>query len=193
MSTSTSRLRTTVLLLVAVLLAALVAPPPAADAHSRATKRMATVSGVPVHLPTSHAIYVGYHQASYRSVRPMRRHIGVLLPPRGRGTHRTGAVDVSVRRNTPVYAPVTGKVVEVKRYRLYGRTTDYRIRIVPDANRRMLTTVLHVESPTVRVGQRVKGGWTRIAKRARPLPFTSQIDRAVGRRYPHVHVETRRR
>jgi hypothetical protein len=91
-----------------------------------------------------------------------------------------------------VLSPVSGRVVEVKRYALYGRYPDARIRIVPDQNPQMLVTVLHVSDPTVRVGSRVRGGRTEIAKRATKFPFVSQIDRFAGP-YPHVHIEVRRR
>ncbi|MGH3440712.1 MAG: M23 family metallopeptidase [Nitriliruptorales bacterium] len=156
---------------------------------------LSKVDGVTLAVPSDHARLVGFHQAAYRVARNMRPGGGrgmLTLPSRGRGTGRRTAADVSVPRRTPIVSPVSGRVVEVRRYRLYGRYADVRIRIVPYSNSRRLVTVLHVSDPRVRVGSRVEAGRTVIAGRATAFPFRSQIDKHAGRN-PHVHVEVRTR
>lgn len=154
---------------------------------------LAKASGVRIYAPSPRTVHIGFHQAASGSSKPMRAALGTKMPSRGRGTAGTSAVDVAMVKGDAVRAPVTGTVVEVKRYALYGRYSDVRIRIVPDDNRRMLVTALHVTDPKVRVGQRVRGGADLIAGGARKFPFYSQIDGLGGRGNGHVHLEMRRR
>lgn len=138
--------------------------------------------------------YVGFHQASSRRTLPMRRWgrpLSRFMSSRGRGTHPAGAVDIPTPPGDDVYAPVTGRVVEARTYSLYGRYTDQRLRIVPDSDKRMLTTVLHVKGLRVRRGDRVVAGKTVIARSARKFPFWSQVDGYSGRPWGHAHIETR--
>lgn len=155
----------------------------------------AKVDGVKLAVPSDHVKMIGFHQASYRVARGMKP-TGLsnmrTLPSRGRGTNRRSAADIAVTANTPVFAPVTGRVVEVKRYNLYGRYADTRIRIVPDGRGDRLVTVLHVTGATVERGDWITAGSTKIARKATQFPFESQIDRFAGRG-PHVHVEVRSR
>lgn len=155
----------------------------------------ATVGGVELRLPSEHVRLVGFHQASSHAVlglRPAPRGGMTTLATRGRGTHRRSAADIAVPYGRAVLSPVTGRVVEVDHYALYGRTPDVKIRIVPDRNPDLLVTLLHVRDPRVKVGTRVWSGHTMVAGTANLLPFPSQIDRSVGR-LPHVHVEVRER
>lgn len=154
---------------------------------------MATTSGIRIFAPSPRPVHVGWHQSSGRSSLPMNARIGAKMPSRGRGTAGTSAVDVAMQPGDAVRAPVTGRVVAVQPYRLYGRYSDYRIRIVPDDNPRMLVTAIHVANPQVRPGQRVQGGADVIAGEARKFPFWSQIDGLGGRGRGHVHVELRPR
>ncbi len=167
------------------------------EAHARALPVFASVAGVEMRLPSYRTVLVGFHQASFAPARQMSSHNASLvdmtiLPSRGRPTGRRSAVDVAVLPDTPVMAPVSGRVVEVKRYALYGRYPDVRIRIVPAADTSMLVTVLHVTGAHVRVGDRVSAGETVLADHATQFPFASQIDRFAGR-HPHVHIEVRGR
>lgn len=155
----------------------------------------ASTAGVHIHAPSRHVVLVGFHQAAYAVARQLNAHDRVpmrTLPSRGRATGSRSATDVSVEPDTPILAPVSGRVVEVQRYALYGRYADARIRIVPDQNPQMLVSILHVTGPKVRVGDRIKGGRTVIAEKGTKFPFSSQIDRFAGS-YPHAHVEVRRR
>lgn len=166
----------------------------AKGADRERTLLFARIGRVAFHLPGRHPAYVGFHQASSRRALPMRRWgkpLSAFLGSRGRSTHRAGAVDIPMQPGDAVYAPVTGRVVETRTYSLYGRYTDQRLRIVPEDDRRMLTTVLHVKGLKVRRGDRVVAGKTVIASSARKFPFWSQVDGYSGRPWGHVHIETR--
>ncbi len=155
----------------------------------------ATVRGVTLFPPSRHVRLVGFHQASYRvaeEMNPTARHGMRTLASRRRGTPRQSAADVAVVPGTTVFAPVTGRVVEVHPYRLYGKYPDTKIRIVPDSNPSQLVTMLHVTGAKVRVGQHVEATRTPIAAHATFFPFWSQIENTTGRS-PHVHVEVRHR
>jgi hypothetical protein len=183
-----------VMLLSALTVAALVVPPPApAEAAPRATPVFARAGGVELHIPSRKAVVIGYHQANSRGNAIFKPRWGRTMSLRGRGTHRRSAVDVQVRRRARVVSPVSGRVTAVSRYRLYGRTRDLVIQIRPKGRPGLRATVLHVEGPRVRPGDRVVAGRTVIARRSRLLPFRSQIDRYSGKRLPHIHMELRRR
>lgn len=116
----------------------------------------------------------------------------VVLPTRRRPAGPTTAVDLSMSTGEPVASPVTGTVAVAEYYRLYGRTHDGLVEIVPDGRPDLRVRVLHVEDLRVQAGQRVRAGETHLAAGARLLPFPSQIDRHAGR-HPHAHVEVVRR
>jgi murein DD-endopeptidase MepM/ murein hydrolase activator NlpD len=163
--------------------------------QQRPTPVFATVGAVRFRVPSRHLHLIGFHEAAMRGAlrmgpqqnAPMR-----TLPTRNRSTPTRSAADVSVKSGTPVLSPVSGTVVGVDRYALYGKYPDLRIQIVPAGDRSKLVTVLHVTGATVRVGDRVASGETVIAERATKFPFRSQIDRFAGD-HPHVHVEIRNR
>jgi murein DD-endopeptidase MepM/ murein hydrolase activator NlpD len=156
----------------------------------------ASAEGVDIHVPSKHVVLIGFHQASF----PVAKQMDAIddgvemttLPSRGRGTGRRSAADVSVEPGTEVLAPVSGEVVEVQRYALYGRYPDVKVRIVPDDNPDMLVSIVHVTGAKVSVGDTVEGGVTVLAEESTQFPFASQIDRFAGR-LPHAHVEIRRR
>lgn len=162
------------------------------------TARIATVGGATLFGVAHRMLAVGFHQDAgaglpLAAVEPTRRerlrHPGhVVMPSRGRGTHRASAVDVAVDHAAVVRAPVTGTVVAVEDYALYGRTPDVLVHVVPDDDPGLLVRVHHVEDPVVAEGDRVVAGRTPLARRARLLPFPSQVDRISGARAPHVHI-----
>jgi murein DD-endopeptidase MepM/ murein hydrolase activator NlpD len=163
------------------------------EANKRPTAPFASAGGVRLHVPSRDVVLIGFHQAAFANVRQMAPRGDLpmtTMPSRGRGTGRRSAADVSVRPGTPVIAPATGRVVEVQHYALYGKYRDARIRIATPNG--MLVSVLHVTGPRVRVGDRVQGGETVIARQATKFPFFSQIDAFAGP-LPHVHIELRRR
>jgi murein DD-endopeptidase MepM/ murein hydrolase activator NlpD len=119
----------------------------------------------------------------------------MVLPTRGRAGAPTSAIDLAVAPGVEVPAPVTGEVVEVADFSLYGRTRDVLVKIRAADDPSVVVTAMHLVDPLVEVGDRVEGGVTPIAAAARQLPFDSQIDRFTaayrGQAGPHVHLEVR--
>jgi hypothetical protein len=80
---------------------------------------------------------------------------------------RTGppdnAADIGALAGAPVFAPVTGTVIEVKPYLLYGVHDDLEIHIQPTGWPEIDLVIIHVSDPTVKAGDLVTGGVTRIA------------------------------
>lgn len=73
------------------------------------------------------------------------------------------AVDVGALAGAPVFAPVTGTVIEVKLYQLYGAHEDLEIHIQPTGWPEIDLVIIHVTDSTVHAGDLVVGGITRIA------------------------------
>jgi murein DD-endopeptidase MepM/ murein hydrolase activator NlpD len=73
------------------------------------------------------------------------------------------AVDCGARPGTPVISPVTGTVMRIRPYKLYGRINDFEFNIKPDAWNDVDVIVLHVTDPLVAEGDRLVAGVTRIA------------------------------
>lgn len=117
----------------------------------------------------------------------------VVLPSRGRAAQPTTAIDLAVPEGQPILSPVTGTVITVDSYVLYGQHQDQIIRIAPDGRPDLAVKLIHLTGPSVQVGQRVVAGETPIAAGAQRLPFSSQIDRLTEERDgsvgPHVHLE----
>ena len=143
------------------------------------TEVFAQVDGLQLHKPSDELVVAGFHQASTPGSLAMDP-VGdraTVLPSRGRAYPRTSAVDLVLHDEEAVRAPVTGRVVESERYRLYDRHGDRRITIQPEGRSDLRVVVLHVEGARVEVGDRVEGGETVIARTARRFPFRSQVDR----------------
>jgi hypothetical protein len=84
------------------------------------------------------------------------------------------ATDVGADPGSDVFAPVTGTVVKVKKFDLYGKYPDYEIHIQPRGYPNVDCVLIHVDDITCAPGDRVAAGVTRIAavrkldKRVRP-------------------------
>lgn len=171
----------------------------------------AGVDGLPLQLPHARPLYVGFHEASRAealALDPVGRLIANdnptkftpgedgpgpayhVLSSRGRARPATSAVDVVLRTGSEVAAPVTGRVVEVRDYALYGSLRDWRIVIEPADRPDLHVVLIHLESPRVRVGDRVVAGSTPLAT-VRLLPMPSHVDYALNERHPHVHIEAK--
>lgn len=151
-----------------------------------------SIEGVQLHLPSRDVLLAGWHEAAGPTALPMQRgsqEVAVDLPSRGRPFHPHSALDVAVTPGTEALSPVTGTVVEVSPYVLYGKHPDTRIVIQPDDAPHLGVGVLHVTGPLVTVGQHVTAG-TPLASEATQFPFASQIDRFAGRA-PHIHMEVK--
>lgn len=109
-------------------------------------------------------------------------------------TNRRGppdtAVDIGAAPGTTVLAPVTGRVVAIRPYRLYDAHDDHEIHIEPAGRPGINVVLIHVADPQVAVGDRVVGGQTPIAK-VRLL--SNVISHQLGDYTPcggdHVHIQ----
>lgn len=185
------------------------APAPQQDAAL--PQPFATVGAVELRLPGV-VRGLGFHESANRRTLPMApigrgdvhttREFAIsdqagdarwmVMPSRRRMQGPTTAADIAMPRDQPVVAPVTGTVIGVSNYALYGRVPDQLIEIVADADPNLVIRVLHVHGMSVEPGQRIEAGVTPLAAGARVLPFRSQIDRFLGA-HPHVHIEVAHR
>lgn len=179
---------------------------------------IATLDGIELVNPAPEATLVGFHEAAGPGPLPLtpawvledhnphrskpvpagdhpegRGPDLLVLPSRGRSAHATTAVDVAVPEGRPVVSPVSGTVLSVERFVLYGQHEDHIIRVAPDGRPDLAVKLVHVVGPQVAVGQRVDAGRTTLAAGAKRFPFSSQIDRFTQQRGvgvgPHVHIE----
>lgn len=182
---------------------------------------IAVLEGVELVNPAPAATVLGFHEAAgpgplpltpayvledHNAERPKPRPVGrvpeddtlelIVLPSRGRPAEATTAIDVAVPEGEPVVSPVSGTVLTVDRYILYGAHEDHIIRISPDGRPDLAVKLIHVVGPEVAVGDRVEAGRTTVAAGAKLLPVSSQIDRFTEERGfgtgPHVHLEVER-
>lgn len=177
-----------------------------------ATPLVARMDEVELHLVSSSALLVGYHEAS-RSQALAFDPVGTIVanenptkfdPPaddadgveylvlssRGRPQPATSAIDVVLPEGEAVRSPVDGEVVDVRPYRLYGSHDDTRIEIVPTARPDLRVVLIHVAGARVGVGDVVWAGETVLADHGNRFPFSSHIDRYLEpERHPHVHIE----
>jgi len=72
------------------------------------------------------------------------------------------AVDVGAVPGTTILAPVSGTIVLVKPYLLYGKYDDFRVHIRPDGHPKLDVVMIHIEGPMVKAGDRVEAGITKI-------------------------------
>ncbi len=177
-------------------------PPPAP-----APRVVATVDGVELVEPSTALAAIGFHEGATTAatLTPVGRAVGNapgiatppatdgpdyrIMPSRGRAAGPTSAIDLALPETEAVHAVVTGTVVNVQDYLLYGETPDVLIEIVPDGQPDLKVQLFHVRDPQVAIGDRVTAGETVLAAQPRLLPFGSQIDRFVGHAGPHVHVQ----
>jgi hypothetical protein len=73
------------------------------------------------------------------------------------------SVDVGALMGAEVYAPISGTVVKIKTYSLFGLIDDYEVHIQSPEHPELDIVMLHIEDLSVEVGDRVYGGGTRIA------------------------------
>jgi murein DD-endopeptidase MepM/ murein hydrolase activator NlpD len=73
------------------------------------------------------------------------------------------AVDVGAPAGSPVVSPVSGVVLKVKAYKLYGQYDDYQVHIQPDGYPTVDVVLIHVDNVVAKEGDRVEAGVTTIA------------------------------
>lgn len=168
-------------------------PAPAPEPENVAIPIIATCQGVEIHSPIAPADLTGvlFHQASYAYGLVMQTSlpeiseeaVGYDRPWRiGMGsvngwldadalhlwrvqdtTQMDTSIDVGARAGMTVFAPVTGTVVLVKPYDLYGYVPDIEIHIQPDGHPELDVVLLHQYDPMVSAGDHVEGGITPIS------------------------------
>lgn len=74
------------------------------------------------------------------------------------------AVDIGAKPGTVLLSPVTGTVVRIKSYKLYGRYPDYEMHIVPDNTSGIDIVMIHLTDLSCEAGDRVEAGVTPVAK-----------------------------
>ncbi|MGI8875525.1 MAG: M23 family metallopeptidase [Egibacteraceae bacterium] len=190
--------------------------PDAADRSNRsapaASPAFARMDGLALALPHPDPLVVAFHEASKAealTLTPVGRleandNTARFDPPpdtadgpayrvlssRGRGRPATSAVDVAVPNGDVVTAPVTGEVVEVRQYTLYGGVEDWRVVIAPRGRPDLHVVMIHLHRPQVQVGDTVTAGRTTMSL-PRLLPFTSHVDYVLDDEQPHVHLEVK--
>lgn len=82
----------------------------------------------------------------------------------GNGGPTMSAIDCGGEAGTTVYAPVSGTVVLVKKYKLYDLYDDYQIHIQPEGREDLDVVLIHLENPCVEAGDTVEAGVTEIAE-----------------------------
>ncbi len=114
----------------------------------------------------------------------------VLRMWRARPGRPDTAVDVGARPGTNVYAPVTGTVIKVKRYKLYNRWDDYEVHIQADGFPALDVVMIHLTNLSIAPGDRVEGGETRIAAiRKLSDKFYDQLASYTKDGGNHVHIQ----
>jgi murein DD-endopeptidase MepM/ murein hydrolase activator NlpD len=100
------------------------------------------------------------------------------------------AADVGALAGTPVLSPVTGTVVRIKPYKLYGRYFDYEMHIIPDGTKHLDVVMIHLTDLTCSVGDRVIAGVTPVAH-IRKLSnfFHDQLADYTKSPGDHVHIQ----
>lgn len=181
------------------------------SARSAAAGTFAEIDGLPLVLPHPRPVAVAFHEASQAEALALQP-VGSLeandntarftapadepgpayriLPSRGRGRPATSAVDVVVPNGELATAPVTGTVVEVREYALYGGLDDWRVVVQPDLRPDLHVVLIHLHAPHVEVGDVVVAGQSKIGL-PRLLSFTSHVDYVLDDEHPHVHMEVK--
>ena len=73
------------------------------------------------------------------------------------------SIDVGALPGTIVRSPVTGTVVLLKDYKLYGQVDDIEIHIQPDGHPDLDVVLIHTTDPLVKASDRVQAGVTEIS------------------------------
>jgi hypothetical protein len=114
----------------------------------------------------------------------------VLRMWRARAGRPDTAADVGAAAGTPVLSPVTGTVVRIKPYKLYGRYPDYEMHIIPDGTSGIDVVMIHLVDLTCAVGDHVIAGVTPVAHiRKLSDKFHDQLADYTKSPGDHVHIQ----
>lgn len=100
------------------------------------------------------------------------------------------AADVGAKAGSDVFAPVSGTVIKIKRYKLYNKYADYELHIKPEGTADIDCVMIHIDDLSVDVGDEVVGGVTRIASvRRLGDRVDHQLADYAGEDGDHVHLQ----
>jgi len=153
---------------------------------------MATSAGLKLYLPIAQSklTAIGYHEAfspqsvmlapkgkevnTKRAVKTLKGFLtlkskyNTLIYSLMWRSNRSGpirsSVDVGAKAGTMTYSPVGGKVVLIRKYKLYGRYPDFEVHILPDGFKDRHLIIIHVYDIKVKAGDRVVVGLTPVAR-----------------------------
>ncbi|OFW56750.1 MAG: hypothetical protein A2133_12270 [Actinobacteria bacterium RBG_16_64_13] len=100
---------------------------------------------------------IRFFRGIFSSDPPIRYYL--LKSSEGEGTT---SVLVGAPAGSPVFAPISGVVIAVKEYMLYGKHTDVQIDIRPEKTSGITVTLLFVSDPVVSIGDIVTAGKTQL-------------------------------
>ncbi len=163
---------------------------------------------------------VGFHQASYKWALAIETPLpdANMDAARGKGTGRdltaqasgedsvlsgsvlrmwrsrpgkpNTAIDVGAEPGTTVLAPVTGRVVRVRAYDLYGKYPDFEVHIQPEGRPEVDCVLIHIENPTVAAGDTVIAGVTSVGSVRRLSDrITMQLAEYTKGKGDHIHIQ----
>ena len=169
-------------------------PPAGRVVTTQAWVPYASAGPVVLHHVADRIESIGFHESARDGAQPLTPLSTSVswftMDTRARDTDPRSASDIVVEPDREIRAPVTGTVLRAGTYTLYCDHVDQYAVIEPDARPGWEVKVLHVEGLALVQGQRVEAGVTRVAARARVLPFPSQVEESTGLPpWPHVHVE----
>jgi murein DD-endopeptidase MepM/ murein hydrolase activator NlpD len=100
------------------------------------------------------------------------------------------AADVGAKEGTTVLSPVTGTIVRIKPYLLYGKYPDFEMHIHPDGTKGVDVVMIHLTKLSSRVGDHVDAGITPVAKvRKLSDKFFDQLAEFTKSPGDHVHIQ----
>jgi len=132
-----------------------------------------------------------HRDAAAQDTSPDAELIGASLEMwRNRPGKPDSAADVGADPGSDVFAPVTGTVIKVKKFKLYGKYPDYEIHIQPAGYPTVDCVMIHLDDVTCAPGDKVVAGMSRIAA-------VRELDARVGpqlRSYTdngghHTHIQ----
>jgi hypothetical protein len=94
------------------------------------------------------------------------------------GAASTAGLDVGAVPGSPVVSPVDGKIVALKRYRIFDRYDDVELHIQLARDPSMLLVLTHLARPKVAVGDSVARGQTPLGD---VRGFPTSLDQALSR------------
>lgn len=108
----------------------------------------------------------------------------------GRSGPPDTAADIGAEPGTEILAPVSGKVIAVRRYELYDQWEDFEIHIQPEGWPEVDVVLIHVTDVAISEGDLVVGGVTPIARVRRLSDKVDlQLDGYSGDGGNHVHLQ----